>query len=120
MTLKIYNKLVRDKIPELLESKDLQFTMKTFNYLQYLTALQNKLIEECNETVTALVMNASFPQLAESRADVIEELADILEVMWAITDEIGATPEDVEAARLAKLESRGGYTKQVKLIMVDE
>lgn len=70
----IHNKLVRDKIPEIIEKSDKKAITRTLTQEEYLSELDRKLNEEC----------------AEYQADKsLEELADMLEVMYAIADARG-------------------------------
>lgn len=95
-----YDKLIRDKIPEIIEAsgkKCITEEMDTDTYIQY---LDRKLNEE----------------LAEYQADKsLAELADLLEVMYAIAVARGYTVEELEKVRKEKLEKRGGFEKRLKL-----
>ena len=99
--IKKYNKLVRDRIPEIIESSGEQCKTKTLSGEEYLTMLDIKLNEE----------------IAEYQQDKnIEELADVLEVIRAITAARGYTWEELETIRAKKEETRGGFSKKLFLI----
>jgi predicted house-cleaning noncanonical NTP pyrophosphatase (MazG superfamily) len=49
-----------------------------------------------------------------------EELADILEVLYAIIDEKGFTKESIEAIRIKKVEDRGAFKKKIFLEKTEE
>lgn len=71
----VYNKLVRDKIPEIIEASGKKANVRYLRGKEYLKALKNKLVEEANEFLQA-----------ETRKQMIEEYADITEVIYAIDD----------------------------------
>lgn len=93
-----YNKLVRDKIPEILDAKGISYEKRIASPEEYKAELITKLNEEVGEFTAA-----GDP----------EELADVLEVLAALR----ALPEyaDVEAIRLKKLEERGGFAGRIIL-----
>ena len=105
MKTKTYNKLVRDKIPAIIESDDKQCVCEILSDEQYIKMLNIKLQEEVNEYL-------------ESGS--VEELADIYEVMHAILDYKNTTLEEFQRIRLEKLESRGGFKDRILLKEVIE
>lgn len=95
-----YNKLIRDKIPEIITSSGKQCLVETMNEPEYIEALDAKLNEE----------------LAEYQADKsIEELADLLEVMYAVVKARGYSIDELESIRKEKAEKRGGFEKRLRL-----
>lgn len=95
-----YHKLVRDKIPEHLKGKNIPYKIHIANDMEYWAKLKLKLGEEIAEFTTD---------------ESIDELADILEVIKAIQKEKGWSDEDLERARIKKLDKRGGFTKRIIL-----
>ena len=95
-----YNKLVRDRIPEIIEAEGKRANIRTMDENEYRTALMAKLGEEVGEY-------EGEPSL--------EELADILEVVLALAAVHGCTPEDLERARSEKARERGGFSRRVFL-----
>ncbi len=93
-----YEKLVRDGIPDLLDSKGVPYEMRIADDGEYKRELVKKLVEEAGE----------FAEVTS-----VEELGDVLEVIAALK----MLPEyaDVEAVRLAKREERGGFDGKVIL-----
>lgn len=93
-----YNKLVRDKIPEFLDSKSISYEKRIADDKEYKTELIKKLKEEIQEF---------------TEAENTEELADILEVINAILK----LPEfsDTEEVRKKKLAEKGGFEKRIIL-----
>lgn len=105
MSTKSYNKLVRDKIPEIIRSRGASCDVAVLTPEEYLAALDRKLDEE----------------LAEYHADQnLEELADLLEVIAAIAAARGSTLSEVEAIRAEKARQRGGFEKRLMLKCVVE
>ncbi len=95
-----YNKLVRDNIPEIILSKGSTPVTHIAGDLEYEEKLIEKLFEEMEE----------FKKDANE-----EELADILEVIYAIGDNKGVSREKLEEIRLKKREERGGFEKRIIL-----
>lgn len=104
----IYNKLVRDLIPEIIEHSGKQCTIHTMDDAEYLSALHAKLGEELTE------------YLAADEEHALEELADLLEVLRATTIARGFTLEQLENVRAAKANKRGGFAKKILLKEVTE
>ena len=103
--IKTYNKLVRDRIPEIIEASGNECQTAILSDEEYLKMLDAKLDEE----------------LAEYHMDQnIEELADLLEVIRTAAIARGYTLEELEAVRAKKAEKRGGFSKKLLLITVTE
>lgn len=98
---RIYNKLVRDKIPDIIKSKGENCKFEVLNDEDYKDFLDKKLNEEVAEY-----------QSSKS----LTELADIIEVIYAIAKTRGFTPEQMEELRILKKESKGGFSKGILLI----
>lgn len=105
MEIKSYNKLVRDKIPEIIESKGDECTLEILSDDRYIEMLDKKLNEE----------------LAEYQADkTLEELADLLEVIYAVVKARGYSVEQLEKVRKEKADKRGSFEKKILLKQVTE
>ena len=103
--IKKYNKLVRDRIPEIIETSGNTCVTEILSDEDYLKMLDAKLDEE----------------LAEYHADQnIEELADLMEVIRACAVARGYTLEQLEQVRAEKVAERGGFTKKILLKKVIE
>ena len=101
----IYNKLVRDRIPEIIESSGKTCTVEILSDEDYLRMVDAKLDEE----------------LAEYHKDQnIEELADLLEVIYAATKARGYSIEQLETVRSEKAAKRGAFDKKFLLKEVVE
>ena len=102
----IYNKLVRDKIPEIIKSRDAKICKtRILNNEEYLTALNTKLQEELNE------------YLASGE---IEELADLEEVLRAILNAKQTNYSEFEKIRQNKVNKRGAFKNKIFLEEVDD
>ena len=105
MATKIYNKLVRDLIPDIIEKSGNECRTRILSDDEYLKMLDAKLDEE----------------LLEYHQDQsIEELADLLELIQAAAIARGFTLEELESVRAEKAKKRGGFDKKIFLIDVNE
>ena len=91
-------KLVRDRIPEIIESAGGQPTTRMLEPAERLPALLLKLQEESDEL-----------RAAASPAEQGEELADVLEVLKAIASELGQPWDEIETTAAEKRAERGGF-----------
>lgn len=105
MSKQTYNKLVRDRIPEIIEAAGKTCSTEILSQEDHLRMLDAKLDEE----------------LAEYHKDKnIEELADLLEVIRAVTVARGYSLEELERVRADKAAKRGGFEKRILLKEVYE
>ncbi|MBG9451754.1 phosphoribosyl-ATP pyrophosphohydrolase [Cytobacillus firmus] len=104
-----YNKLVRDLIPEIIESTGKKFSTRILDYNEYIKELKKKSFEELQEYVET-----------NNNEDAIEELADVLEIIHALAECHGASIEKVEEVRKQKAEKRGGFKEKIFLIEVED
>lgn len=103
--MKVYNKLVRDKIPGIIEADGKTCKIHILSDDEYLTALEAKLNEE----------------VAEYQIDKnLEEMADVLEVLRAICVARGYSLEELEALRAKKADERGGFAEKIFLEFVEK
>lgn len=98
--LKIYNKLVRDKIEEIMISNGAKPITRILSDEEYKKELDKKLLEEVKEYL---------------ESGEIEELADIEEVILAILNTKGKTKENLEEIRKNKVLKRGAFHKKMFL-----
>ena len=100
-----HNKLVRDKIPEIIEKAGKKCITHQLSDAEYLFALENKLNEE----------------VAEYQKDKnIEELADVLEVVRSICLAKGYSLDELESVRAQKADGRGGFEGRIFLESVSD
>ncbi|MGH8038884.1 MAG: hypothetical protein ACREPD_14190 [Stenotrophomonas sp.] len=99
-----FNKIVRDKIPDLIASRGERTDVARVEGDVLLQGLRQKLVEESLEVVDAKSLEA-----------ISEELADVLEVVKAIEDTLGVKRSEIERIRQAKAEKRGGFSQGIVL-----
>ncbi len=103
--MKVYNKLVRDKIPEIIVADNCTPITRILSDEEYLIELNIKLKEELNEYL-------------ESNS--VEELADMMEVMLGILDNKGVSFDEFDSIRKQKVLKRGAFNKKIYLEKVEE
>jgi predicted house-cleaning noncanonical NTP pyrophosphatase (MazG superfamily) len=101
MDTKKYNKVIRDKIPEIIADSGKKYNLKQLDDVSFLAELEKKLIEEVNE-------------YTESKD--IEELADLLEVIYRISELRGVNSDELDKIREDKAEKRGKFASNLFLI----
>lgn len=102
----VYNKLVRDKIPEQINKiNGRKANYRILNDSEYLKELNKKLFEEAYEFVEEYS---------------VEELADLTEVIFAIMKVNNISIEDIENARKSKNNIKGSFNKKIYLIDVEQ
>lgn len=101
-----YNKLVRDRIPEIIDSEPGRKSQhRILDDDEYLIQLNKKIIEESNEFI---------------EENSIEELGDLMEVINAIMELKGYSMEEVAKAMKVKADKKGTFNKKIYLEYVDE
>ena len=100
----IYNKLIRDQIPEIIHASGKKCETVVMTDEDFGQALRAKLVEEAQE-----IKNAG-------PADLVTELADLCEVMEELMESNGITKEQVTAIQTLRRQDRGGFKKRLKLI----
>ena len=96
-----YNKLVRDKIPEIIEAQGERPDFRVLDDDEFLIRLEEKLDEEVAEY---------------HESGVMEELADILEVVCTLCKARGGTIDEMTALFRDKHKARGGFSGRIFLI----
>ncbi len=102
-----HNKLVRDKIPEIIRTSGNHCEISTLNDAEYIEALRQKLVEEAKEAA------ASPPD------ELAQELADVIEVMDALMAATGIELEKVREIQKEKRSRRGGFDNRIKLLWTE-
>jgi predicted house-cleaning noncanonical NTP pyrophosphatase (MazG superfamily) len=102
--MKQYNKLVRDKIPDILKGKKVKFKSHTANKKEYLDKLYEKLIEEFEE----------FKAKPST-----EEFGDMLEVLESIGKYYKLDLLEIKMKKKIKKDSNGGFEKKIILDETD-
>ena len=95
-----YDKLVRDRIPEIIEASGDTCSIEFLSERKYREKLEEKLDEEVKEY---------------HKDHSLEELADILEVLYSLSSSLGFSPSELEEMRKKKASERGGFEKRIFL-----
>ncbi len=98
--MKIYNKLVRDKITDIIEADGRIAKYRILDENEYRQELNKKLQEEVKE------------YLEDNN---VEELADIVEVIYGILSSMNVSIQEFEKIRINKQEKRGAFEKKIYL-----
>lgn len=102
----VYNKLVRDKIPENIDNMEgRKSNYKILKNDEFLKELDKKLFEEAHEFV-------------EEHS--VEELGDLMKVIKTIMKTKNISMEDVEKTRINKKNAKGGFDKKIYLMYVEQ
>jgi predicted house-cleaning noncanonical NTP pyrophosphatase (MazG superfamily) len=98
-----HNKLVRDKILEIIKADNGQYESRILDDIEFEVELKKKLVEEAVELQKA------------SEEEIIGELADVLELVKSIAAYKGIEYSVVEEKQVSKKEKRGGFEKKIYL-----
>ena len=103
--MKIYNKLVRDKIPEIIAKDNRKPITTILNNEEYIIELNRKIQEEVKEYL---------------ENEEVEELADIVEVIYEILNAKNISIEEFESIRKEKVKKIGAFKERIFLEKVLE
>ena len=104
MNREIHNKLIRDKIPQIISANKSKFKISILNNKQFRNALKKKLLEEALEL-----------EKAKTKEEILNELSDVLEIVENISKQNHISMRDVEKSRQKKFIERGGFDKRLFL-----
>jgi predicted house-cleaning noncanonical NTP pyrophosphatase (MazG superfamily) len=104
-----YNKLIRDKIPQIIDAEGKTYTVRTLSDEEYVVELKTKLGEELKEYLSAA-----------DDTNAVEELADLLELVHTLTTVHGFSPHELEEIRCKKADKRGGFREKLFLLEVQD
>ncbi|OKL37889.1 nucleoside triphosphate pyrophosphohydrolase [Domibacillus mangrovi] len=105
----VHNKLVRDRILEVIEKTGKNYTSRILSEEEYKQEVRKKMHEELAEY-----------EEAATNEEAVEELADLLELIHAAASIHGASVEQLEDIRQQKAEKRGGFNERIYLIEVED
>ncbi len=105
---KVYNKLIRDRIPEIIRAQGRLPAYRVLKADEFRDALKLKLMEEAHELLKA-----------EDPAAVINEVCDVMEVLEAVCAEYGLNADDISETKINKKKDRGGFAKRLFLEYVE-
>jgi predicted house-cleaning noncanonical NTP pyrophosphatase (MazG superfamily) len=100
-----FNKLVRDRIPEIIKNDGWTPIIKILKDKEFFNALKNKISEEAEELIKA-----------RSREDIINEIIDIQELLDVLGIELKLSKLKVKNLQKIKNKKRGGFKKKLFLI----
>jgi len=100
-----YNKLIRDKIPEIIKEAGWVPTIRILKREEFLGALEKKILEEAGELIEA-----------KDKKGISEEIVDIQELIDVLESEMKLTKLEVKKLQAAKRKKRGGFKKRLFLI----
>ena len=100
--MKIFRKLIRDRIPEIIAANGEKATTRVLNDAEFVTALENKLLEEVQE-------------MRANKAERKMEIADIYEVLDALIATYGFSKEEIWELQMKKRQERGGFDRRLFL-----
>jgi predicted house-cleaning noncanonical NTP pyrophosphatase (MazG superfamily) len=106
MQMKEYNKLIRDRIVETIEKDGRIAIVRTLDAQEYSEELKKKLVEEVSELL-----------IAEGKS-VLEEMADVYEVLEHLLEVYGISEEDLLIAKAMKAQVKGKFRKRLFLVGV--
>lgn len=104
-----YNKLIRDKIPEICMAAGAMPKFRKLRSLEFRKELRQKVVEEAQELIGA-----------KTKDDIINELSDIEELLVWIKKEHKVTPAELLRYRRDKNKKRGSFKKKLFLIQTEK
>ncbi|MEK5379842.1 nucleoside triphosphate pyrophosphohydrolase [Niallia sp. FSL W8-0635] len=105
----VHNKLVRDKIPQIITSTGKKYTTKILSDSEYIHELRMKSLEELKEYLEA-----------PNRESALEELADVLEILHALANYHQSSFKEIDQIRKQKAEDRGEFKERIYLVEVED
>ena len=106
---KIHNKLIRDKIPEIIEKTSGKYKMRILDNEEYKKELLKKIVEEAKEVLDT----------DGDKKELIKELGDVLEVIDHLVGAFDLNRAEIEKVKQERKESRGGFDKKLFLEYTD-
>ena len=103
-----YNKLIRDRIPEIIENDYKTCKTRILDNNEYIECLKIKLLEECHEVIDA------------EGEDIKKEVADVLEVLEALENTLHIDHQEVLSIKEKKARSNGAFDKKIYLEYVED
>lgn len=103
--IKRYNKLVRDRILEIIEVAGEKPYSRILNQEEYLKEIKKKILEEAKELT-----------MAKNKEEVINEIIDIQELIDVLISEFNLTKLQIKKQQKTKNKKRGGFKKKLFLI----
>lgn len=124
----VHNKLVRDRLPNIIIGKGLSFKAHKLDNVEFENELANKLVEESKEVAEKIHwLNhkcsqepVSNEELKYDLEEITEELADVLEVYVNLIKSLKIKTSDIEKAANLKRVKNGGFEDRIFLEWVED
>lgn len=100
-----FNKLVRDKIPEIIKQDGKKASLKILNEDEYKRELLVKIVEEAQEVLAT----------KGQKDDLIKEIGDVLEVIDFIVKAFNLSKDEIDEVKEKRNKSRGGFSEKIFL-----
>ena len=107
---KIHNKLIRDKIPEIIERTGEKYKVRTLDNEEYKKELLKKIVEEAKEVLGA----------DGDKKELTKEIGDVLEVIDHLVGAFDLNKDEIEKIKQERKGSRGGFDKKLFLEYTEE
>ena len=109
MVIKKYNKLIRDRILEIIKGAGERPYWRILNKKEYLEEVKKKVVEEAKELTKV-----------KNKKEIINEVVDIQELLDVLISELGLTKSQIKKQQKAKNKKRGGFKKRLFLIKTEK
>lgn len=107
--IKKYNKLIRDKILEIIRAAGEKPYWRILNGKEYLREIKKKILEEVKELIEA-----------NDKKGIVDEIVDIQELTDVLISETGLTKSEIQKEQKIKNKKRGGFKKKLFLIKTEK
>jgi len=107
--IKKYNKLIRDRILEIIKADGKKPYFRILNKKEYIKEIEKKILEETRELAKA-----------KNKKEIINEIVDIQELIDALISELGLTKLKIQKQQKVKNKKRGRFKKKLFLIKTEK
>ncbi|MEE8131441.1 MAG: nucleoside triphosphate pyrophosphohydrolase [Candidatus Paceibacterota bacterium] len=107
--VKKYNKLIRDRILEIIKLAGEKPHFRTLNKKEYFKEIKKKILEEAKELTGA-----------KNKKEIINEIVDVQELIDVLAAELGLTKLQIQKLQKEKNKKRGGFKKRLFLIKTEK
>jgi len=102
---KVYNKLVRDRIPEIIKADGCKLIVRKLSEKRFKEETLKKVVKEANELLNS-----------KNREELIKECADLQEILMAVMETNKITCAELNKVRNKRKKDRGAFTKRIFLV----
>jgi predicted house-cleaning noncanonical NTP pyrophosphatase (MazG superfamily) len=103
-----YDKLIRDRVPSIMDDAGVRYGVQRLDDVDYRAALRAKLVEEATEAARTT-----------DRDSLLQELADLSEVMRYLASAEAIRHDEIEAERLERERTRGAFQERLRLLWTE-